>query len=99
MILDGFRRLFGGGEPPPGGLSCEEALARIQEFLDGELDPAQSHNVDEHFQVCTRCYPHLKLEQEFRKKVQVALREQEVPQGLRERVLEALDQTGGAGAG
>ncbi|UCC24103.1 MAG: zf-HC2 domain-containing protein [Gemmatimonadales bacterium] len=92
MILDALKRLFGGGMEPPGGISCEEAMARIQEFIDGELDPAEAGNVEEHFDVCTRCYPHLKLEEGFRKRVREALRQPTVPEDLREGVLEILER-------
>ena len=57
MIFEAIRRLFGGGQEPPGGLGCEEAMALIQDFIDGELDPAAASNVEEHFEVCARCYP------------------------------------------
>ena len=82
---------------PPGGIPCDVALARVNEFLDGELDPSEAESVETHFEVCTRCYPHLKLERQFRAKVQEALRKPEVPEGLRGRVLELLAQEGGQG--
>ena len=95
MILDALKRLFGRGECPSDGLQCEEAMARIQEFIDGELDPAEASNVGKHFDVCTRCYPHLKLEEGFRNKVQHALRHPEVPAHLRASVLEMLERETG----
>lgn len=91
MILDGLKRLFGRGAPQE-GIPCQEALARIQEFMDGEMDPAEAGNVEEHFELCTRCYPHLKLEEEFRRKVQCALKQPAVPPELRARVLEMLER-------
>lgn len=77
-------------------LSCEESLARLQEFVDGELDGLTHAQIEAHFEVCTRCYPRLALEQSFRDRVRTALSRPEVPADLRERVLSRLaDYEGG----
>ena len=78
-------------------ISCEDAMSKLQEFIDGEL-PGLSHDeVEVHFEVCTRCYPHLAMEKNFRAKVQAALGQQNVPEGLRNRVMEMLAQDDGGG--
>ena len=46
-------------------ISCEDALHRIHEFIDGELEDVSSEQVKAHFDVCGRCYPHLQLEESF----------------------------------
>lgn len=71
-------------------LTCEETLGRVYEYMDGELDHLSSAQVEEHFRMCARCYPHLHLERNFRARVQTALGRPEVPVDLRERVLEIL---------
>jgi mycothiol system anti-sigma-R factor len=71
-------------------IPCRDALERIYEFMDGELEGASEAEVEEHFRVCTRCYPHLHLEQSFRDRVRDALGRPEVPEHLRARVLEML---------
>jgi anti-sigma factor (TIGR02949 family) len=38
-------------------IRCEEAMARLWEFLDGELDAAEEEAVRKHLEVCNRCYP------------------------------------------
>jgi anti-sigma factor (TIGR02949 family) len=73
-------------------ISCPDALARMYEFMDGELDGAVRDEVAAHFEVCARCYPHLRFEERFRRRVQEAARRPEVPEGLRSRVLDILDQ-------
>lgn len=40
-----------------GGMRCEEALARLWEFLDDELPPVDQVAVRKHLEICTRCYP------------------------------------------
>ena len=93
MILDAIRRFLGRGDAPePPKLSCEEALERVYEFMDGELDPTEAGHVEEHFRICTCCYPHLRLEECFRARVRAALGESEVPESVRIRVRELLDR-------
>jgi anti-sigma factor (TIGR02949 family) len=41
----------------PGMIRCEEAMARLWEFLDGELQDTEETAVQKHLEVCNRCYP------------------------------------------
>jgi len=40
-----------------GMIRCEEAMARLWEFLDGELEDVEEEAVRKHLEVCNRCYP------------------------------------------
>jgi anti-sigma factor (TIGR02949 family) len=71
-------------------VTCREALERIYEYMDGELDDVSYDQVEEHFKICTNCYPHLRLEERFRERVCDALSAPEVPRDLRRRVLDML---------
>ena len=76
-------------------VSCMEALARVHEYLDGELDGISHEEVTRHFSICRKCYPHLRLEERFR---ELLLRSQRVdvcPEGLKAQVLELLAAEGG----
>jgi DNA-directed RNA polymerase specialized sigma24 family protein len=42
-------------EPPAGGLTCGEALARVSDFIDGELAPLERAQVEAHLRACERC--------------------------------------------
>lgn len=46
-------------------LGCEEALARVYEYLDGELDVAEHDAVRRHLEKCRRCYPYFDFERLF----------------------------------
>lgn len=46
-------------------LDCEEALARVYEYLDGELDAAGHDAVRRHIETCRRCYPYFDFERLF----------------------------------
>ena len=39
----------------PGGLSCGEVLARVSDFIDGELAPLEKAQVEAHLRACERC--------------------------------------------
>ena len=95
-FFDGLKRLFGGassngeGGPQMEMISCEDALSLIHEYIDGELEGVSQEQVKAHFDVCGRCYPHLHLEESFREAVQKAARGEEVPTGLKSRVMDLL---------
>ena len=73
-----------------GMISCQEALAVVHEYLDGELEPGSHERVRAHFEVCARCYPGLQTEEAFRAAVRRAEEGCTAPPELRERVLAAL---------
>lgn len=41
----------------PSMMRCEEALARLMEFVDGELPIDEEAAVKKHLDICNRCYP------------------------------------------
>lgn len=67
-------------------LSCREALAAVYEYLDGALDPTDRDRVQAHFDVCSRCYPHLRLEESFRAAVRRAAGGEAAPAELKDRL-------------
>lgn len=100
-LLDSFRRLFGAGGngaseqgDGPNMITCEEALRLVHDFIDGELPDVSHDEVERHFEICQRCYPHLRLEQTFRAAVCRACARDKAPPELRERVLHIVSQGG-----
>jgi anti-sigma factor (TIGR02949 family) len=91
-FLDRLKKLMGsdGEDAAPGQITCMEALERVHEYLDGELDGVSHEEVAQHFAMCQRCYPHLQLEERFREVLQRVEAEAEAPQQLKEQVLELL---------
>lgn len=80
----------GKGLGSPDVITCEEAMGRLQEYLDGELDGVSHEEVAHHFAICQKCYPHLRLEERFRELLHRAGRDQACPERLREQVLDLL---------
>lgn len=73
-------------------ISCEEALQLVQEFLDGELEGVSESDVKRHFDVCERCYPHLKFESAYRDAVCRAVKGQVAPPELKATVAELIER-------
>ncbi len=46
-------------------LSCEESLALVYEYLDGELGADQNDRVRAHLEKCRKCYPYFNFERLF----------------------------------
>ncbi len=90
----------GDGDAPEGAadqaemLTCEAALSRLYEFLDGELEGVSAEQVEAHLRVCARCYPNLVMERSFRAALRRAAAGETAPPRLRERVESLLGEAG-----
>lgn len=101
-FLDMLKRLLGtqttdngGGSPDVEMISCKEALSVINEFIDGELEEVSVAQVKAHFDVCKRCYPHLRLEESFREALHKAADADHAPEELRRKVSDLLADASG----
>ncbi len=79
----------------PKDISCQDALRSIYEYLDGELTPDSAEAVHHHFEICERCYPHLKFTSSFRDAVhRAATSQEEAPPELRRKISSILREEG-----
>lgn len=96
-----LRQVLGLGRPGDGGqgngpsISCQDALERLYEFLDGELEAGERAEVEKHFEICARCYPRLLFERSFLQGLERLQEGGEAPSDLKERVLEMISREGG----
>ena len=58
-------REWSGGDPGGAMIGCEEALRKVYEYLDGELDAEWGERVRAHVEICRECYPHFNFERVF----------------------------------
>lgn len=68
---------------------CDHVIARLWEYLDGDLREDNAARIHQHLDLCARCFP----EYDFRQAYLVFMRRcarQRVPAGLRKRVFEAI---------
>lgn len=66
-------------------ITCEEAISRLFEYLDGELDSADKESIEHHLEVCRNCFGRAEFERRLRAKLTEAA-EVEAPESLRTRV-------------
>lgn len=77
-------------DPGP-AITCQDALRRLHEYLDGELAGADIDDVQRHIDICARCYPEARITTDLRDALQRAARGQPCcPPGLRDRVAAIL---------
>ena len=83
------------GETAVEMIPCDEASARLFEYLDGELGDLSEEEVRRHLAVCEACYPRVQFEKHFLEALQRSQNGGRVSESLRERVLQALAEDEG----
>ena len=104
-LMDELKRLFGrgtpdqrgNGGPDEGAVSCEEALEKLFEYLDGELAGVEEERVARHFEICRRCYPRLRFERSFQQAVSTVQSGEVPPPHLKRRIAEIVESEAGEG--
>jgi anti-sigma factor (TIGR02949 family) len=69
-----------------GEQACQKVLASLDSYIDNELLTESSLELMEHFQRCTACTRESQERRNVRARLQTAVREVRVPQGLEDRV-------------
>ena len=85
-----------GPEMPVDGemIPCEEAVARVYEYLDGELDAEWNERVRYHVEVCKKCYPYFNFERIFLDHIRSKGLRPEKSKDLERRIRAALRDAG-----
>ena len=98
-FLESLKRFFGRGTGVPAGserapalIPCEEAAARLFEYLDGELESVSEEEVRTHLDACEYCYPRVQFEKHFLDALQRSQNGGRVSDDLRARVLQSLTE-------
>jgi mycothiol system anti-sigma-R factor len=73
-----------------GMMKCEDALARLWEFLDGELPPEEEAAVKKHLEFCNRCYPQYDFQRAYFEYTHHVSEEERAPAELRRRLFQTL---------
>jgi mycothiol system anti-sigma-R factor len=79
-------------EQPPGPQyiePCQEAIATLYSFLDGELTPDRRQLIQHHLDDCGPCFEAFGFEAELKAVIARKCRD-DVPESLRRRVADAL---------
>ncbi len=83
------------GETVVAMIPCDEASARLFEYLDGELEGVSEEEVRRHLEVCEACYPRVQFEKHFLEALRRSQDGGRVSESLRDRVLQSLAEDEG----
>jgi anti-sigma factor (TIGR02949 family) len=78
-------------------ISCQEALAVVYEYLDGDLGDVPAEEVRVHFDICGQCYPHLEFERSFLAAVRRGCAAAKAPPDLKAKVADLLAEVDSQG--
>jgi mycothiol system anti-sigma-R factor len=70
-------------------IPCDQVIARLWEYLDGELDPERSAPIQAHLEMCARCFPQYEFQRAYKTFVRRSA-QQEIPPALRRRIFEVI---------
>jgi mycothiol system anti-sigma-R factor len=73
-----------------GMIRCEDALAWLWEFLDGELPPDEDAAVKKHLEFCNRCYPQYDFQRAYFEYTRQVRDRERAPAELRQRLFRTL---------
>ena len=71
----------------PSDCTCGDALSRVYDYLDRELDAAAARAIAVHLEACPDCTEHYRLEQLVKSLVHRTCCEERAPEELRVRIV------------
>jgi mycothiol system anti-sigma-R factor len=72
-------------------IRCEEVIAHLLQYLDGEIDAAKRVQIDRHLEECRGCYSRAEFEKALRDKIG-QLGEEKAPASLQQRIKLLIDK-------
>jgi anti-sigma factor (TIGR02949 family) len=66
-------------------IDCEEAIRKMLEYLDNELEHQDHESLEEHLHSCRSCFSRMEFEKRLKEMVKTVTREK-VPEDLQERI-------------
>lgn len=77
-------------------LTCDEALRRLEDYLDGELAATDLQHVQAHLDTCVPCTSQFSFEATVLRGLRDRLQRTDLPPDLVTRIRRMLDEAGGA---
>jgi len=72
-------------------VTCRGALARLYEYIDGELPPGDAKAVKLHLKLCRACSKRFRFEEQLLAGIREKCRTVAMPEELRQRIESALE--------
>jgi len=76
--------------------TCDEALRRLEDYLDGELSDEDLRKVQDHLDTCAPCTSQFRFEASVLQGIRQRLQRTDLPPDLLTRIRRMLDEAGGA---
>lgn len=73
-----------------GMMRCEHVLARLWEYLDGELPESENGAVQKHLEICNRCYPEYDFQRAYFEYARRMRDREHAPPDLRRRLFRMI---------
>jgi anti-sigma factor (TIGR02949 family) len=73
-------------------VTCRRALARLYEYIDGQLSPADTRAVKLHLAICRQCSKRFRFEEQLLARIREKSRTAKLPEELRQRIESTLDE-------
>jgi anti-sigma factor (TIGR02949 family) len=73
----------------PEMIPCDHVIARLWEYIDGELNEESAAEVRAHLDICSRCFPQYDFQRAFKEFTRRSA-QKPMPPSLRRRVFEAI---------
>ncbi len=71
-------------------MTCEEAVTKLYEYLDKELDQESVALLEKHLELCKTCCNHFEFEKKVRSLIQEKCTDARAPQFLKNKILNRL---------
>ena len=71
-------------------MTCREAVKKLHEYLDRELDNASTEQIKKHLELCRLCCDHLEFEKTMKELVNKCCAGAKAPNLLKEKILNSL---------
>jgi mycothiol system anti-sigma-R factor len=71
-------------------MTCEEAVRKLYEYLDHELDTTTAQQLDKHLEICKSCCDHFEFERKVKKLIKDSCFDEKAPQFLKDKIRDTL---------
>jgi mycothiol system anti-sigma-R factor len=71
-------------------MTCEEAVQKLYEYLDKELDQETADLLNKHLDICKGCCDHFEFEKKVRGLIQEKCFDEKAPQFLKDKIRNKL---------
>ncbi|HBC47133.1 MAG TPA: mycothiol system anti-sigma-R factor [candidate division Zixibacteria bacterium] len=71
-------------------MTCEEAVRKLYEYLDHELDTTTAQQLDKHLEICKSCCDHFEFERKVKTLIKDSCFDEKAPQLLKDKIRDTL---------